>query len=311
MKTITYHYVRQRNAAMPSFIYLDQFNFELQLKYFQSNGGMVSRSEFLSLLETGRLPQSKYLLTFDDGLIEHEFVANKLRSYDALGLFYISTGPLSNGKSLGVHITHALLGCVKPETILASIGDILAIPIQTALQDRFENTYSSQDSPAALTQVKRLLNYQIPFDQLDFILDELCRLHMPDAKQFAFSQYLNHAQIKKMEDIGMIIGAHSVSHKSLARLPEARWKAEISESLSYVDKFKDRSNPLSFAYPYGGAHSYAATAQQFLTEQKCEFAFDINARDTTDADLVLLRQALPRFDCNQFPHGKASGVVSL
>lgn len=308
MKTITYHYVRTRNADMPKFIYLDSASFEKQLDYFEANGGIISRSEFLDLLTTGRLPKSKFLLTFDDGLIEHFHVAKSLKQRNALGLFYISTGPLCDQKPLGVHITHALLGCVAPELLLTSIRHILKNSQVTHLGEFTGNTYLTQDSPPALTQVKRLLNYQIPYAELSYVLEELCRLHAKHAAKFAFEQYLSHSEIRDMEEMGMIVGAHSVSHRSLARLSEKDWQKEIFESLRYIETIKSRCNPLSFAYPYGGAHNYHHSAPQYLEDQDCEFSFDVNHRDTTEADLVSLRHALPRFDCNQFAHGKASGV---
>ena len=61
----------------------------------------------------------------------------------------------------------------------------------------------------------------------------------------------------------------------------------------------------SFAYPYGGFHSFNADTEQLLNKHKCRFAFNVESRDINLDDLRR-KQALPRYDCNNFPHGSVN-----
>jgi len=61
----------------------------------------------------------------------------------------------------------------------------------------------------------------------------------------------------------------------------------------------------SFCYPFGGNHSFDAHTLGVLDRAGIEFAFSVEAREISARDLSEMRLALPRFDCNAFPHGQS------
>ncbi len=82
-------------------------------------------------------------------------------------------------------------------------------------------------------------------------------------------------------------------------------KREIETSFRYLaDLIGEEIS--TFAYPYGGFHSFTDETECLLAEQGALFSFNVEPRDVTSGDLVHRPQALPRYDCNLFEFGKAS-----
>ena len=112
--------------------------------------------------------------------------------------------------------------------------------------------------------------------------------------------YMSLNQIKKLYESGMVIGSHSVSHKIMSRLTEREFKKEIDESFTFLEKFTVYK---TFCYPYGGFHSFSEKIEQYLNTKSVSFSLNVESRDIDHNDLKNRRQALPRFDCNEFDHG--------
>jgi hypothetical protein len=62
----------------------------------------------------------------------------------------------------------------------------------------------------------------------------------------------------------------------------------------------------TFCYPYRGSHVVTPQPGQRLALRRRRAAFNVEPRDIEMPDLRSRPQALPRYDCNQFPHGQAS-----
>jgi hypothetical protein len=63
---------------------------------------------------------------------------------------------------------------------------------------------------------------------------------------------------------------------------------------------------MTFCYPFVGKHALTADTVSLLEDAGALCSFDVNPRDITAVDLREGRQALPRYDCNMFPYGRAS-----
>jgi hypothetical protein len=62
----------------------------------------------------------------------------------------------------------------------------------------------------------------------------------------------------------------------------------------------------TYCHPYGGFHSFDQNTCDLLAQAGVTYAFNVQSRDITAADITTSRYFLPRYDCNEFPHGKAS-----
>ena len=108
-----------------------------------------------------------------------------------------------------------------------------------------------------------------------------------------------------MDAAGMIVGSHGANHFLFSKLSVERQREEIAESFEYLSQVLGKP-VTTFCYPYGGSHAFTSHTVSLLEEAGTLFSFDVNPRDITAEDLRRGRQALPRYDCNMFPHGRAS-----
>ncbi len=308
MKAIMYHYVRPQSGGMPYFRYLALDSFRRQLDHFAETEGFVEKDAFLESLTTGQPVGKGVVLTFDDGFSDHyDYVLPELKKRGLWGIFYIPTHMYATGQLLDVHRIHVLLGKFGGEAILSRLRHILS---DTMLSHNhvaeFHNmTYATQDNDQSTSFVKRTLNYFISYEYREKVLDDLMEMFFGREQAIMSEFYMSDAKIKAMQDEGMMIGSHSVTHPVFSKLDEEAQRRELEDSFAFLEKATGGLQIRTFCYPYGGFHSFTPTTERLLDELGCRFAFNVEARDIEPADLENRRQALPRYDCNRFAHGAA------
>ncbi len=178
-------------------------------------------------------------------------------------------------------------------------------------REEFHNiTYVHQNNDEATTLFKQILNYFISYEYREQVVARLFdRIFGPDflsANQF----YMDRKMLRQMADQGMVIGSHGKNHLVFSKLSDQDQEAEIVDSVNILSDATAR--PIeTFCYPYGGRHTFTATTEALLENNGMAISFDVDNRDVTDQDFKEQPQALPRFDCNFFPFGKAHLGPSL
>ena len=99
MKSVMYHYIRNKSKLFPNYNILEKKNYINQIKKFSKTGLINSYKELF-------ISTDKFLTTFDDGFKDHIFAAEVLKKYNAIGIFFIPTSPLKNQIILDVHKSH-------------------------------------------------------------------------------------------------------------------------------------------------------------------------------------------------------------
>jgi peptidoglycan/xylan/chitin deacetylase (PgdA/CDA1 family) len=306
MKAVMYHYVRPAPEQLPCFRYLHVDDFTRQLDWFAHHDRILSREEFDAALETGE-PRDGIVLTFDDGLADHySYVLPQLVERGLFGIFYVCTAPLERRKLLDVHRTHLLLGRLGGQAALQRLSECLdpAMLSDAHVKDFREATYCTQDNDRATTSFKRILNYLIAYEHRERVLDQLFAQEF-DNEEVAEDFYLSAAQIREMDDLGMVMGSHGVNHYVFSKLSLEVQREEIRGSFDSLARVLGKP-VTTFCYPYGGRHTFTEETVSLLEQVGCLYAFSVNPRAVTSADLTEHPQALPRYDCNMFPHGRAS-----
>jgi peptidoglycan/xylan/chitin deacetylase (PgdA/CDA1 family) len=308
MKAIMYHYVREYDPRFPFFRFLDVGNFEKQLDYFQETFGFVCKEEWLQALERKKLgsAEGKVLLTFDDAMSCHyDYVFKALRKRNLWGIFYVPTQPYSNNKILDVHRVHLLCGAFTGSDLLRTLHTLLEesmIPDRKRKEFR-QFTYNRQENYAGVSAFKRILNYFVSYEYREELIDKVATKF-----DFEFPSTTFYVPIKKLKEMslhGNLIGAHTVSHPVMSKLNKVQQKAEICDSLGFLDSQLD-GDVKTYCHPYGGFHSFDGNTVQILKMAGVRFSFNVESRDICDDDLISSNQFLPRYDCNEFPFGKAS-----
>jgi peptidoglycan/xylan/chitin deacetylase (PgdA/CDA1 family) len=307
-----YHYVRQGREDLPYFRYLHIDDFKEQLDYLQKTYTLISKDDFLTAIKTNQPIDNAAILTFDDGLTDHIDVTNELLSRGLWGIFYLPTGCYTNNKLLNVHRIHMLLGKYGGPVILDALQNILTedMVVDTDVTRFHDIIYNLQENDAATSQVKKIMNFSVRDDVKDSVLDQLMAQFFDNEAELTKSYYLNESQIKFMHDNGMLLGAHSVSHPVFSKLSYDKQKSEIIESFQYIENITGPLPVKTFCYPYGGDHVFNDDTLKILNAENCLFSFSVEQKDIDTNDLKNRPQSLPRYDCNQFPHGRASMGVT-
>ncbi|MCR4378329.1 MAG: polysaccharide deacetylase family protein [Rhodospirillales bacterium] len=309
MKAIMYHYVRPTPAHMDHFRYLHIDDFRMQLDWLSEHQTFISREDFDTAIHEKKSPEG-IVLTFDDSLADHyKYVLPELKKRGLWGIFYVPTAIYHSKKILDVHRTHILLGHYGGKVSLKKLNAITTKEMMsddhTEEYDKY--TYVSQDNDNATTTFKKILNYFISYKYRDIVLTELINEYLGSADESSLVPdfYMTKEQIKEVHDAGMIIGSHGVNHLVMSKLNLAEQEKEIAESFSDLENITGR-RPFTFCYPYGGFHTFTDQTEQLLEKYGSKFSFNVEGRDILSNDIQDRPQALPRYDCNTFPFGKAS-----
>ncbi len=214
---------------------MDARRFDALCGWLTSWFNVLSLDQAVQHLKAGTLPARAACLTFDDGYADNYHVALPiLQRHGLRATFFIATGFLDGGCMWNDVIIESIRGSTAPVQDLHSLG--LGRHASGSLAER--RTVIA----ALIDQVKyRPVQERIVLAQQ---ITELARVQLP-AKLMMTS-----GEVKAMRNAGMQIGAHTVSHPILARLPDAQARQEIQESQHTLERLLDERVGL-FAYPNG------------------------------------------------------------
>ena len=295
MKSIMYHYIRNKNKLFPYYDILKKKDYIKQIKKFSKTGLINSYEELF-------LDNDKYLPTFDDGIKDHIYAAEILRKYNAVGVFFIPTSPLRNNEILDVHKTHLIVGKIKG---LEALNELKKYLNKNKIKNyynqkekvKYEAAYKENNDELYKNEFKKIMNYYGNLKLKHKILDYLLKKFEIYIKPKDY--YLNKKEIRYLSSLGMIIGSHSESHTLLSRLTFKKQFEEIKNSKIFLEKIINK-NIDTFCYPYGGKISYNKNTLKILKKLKFKLAYTVEYRDINFKDIKNKPYELPRYDCNLF-----------
>ena len=295
MKSVMYHYIRNKNKLLPNYNILKKKDYINQIKKFSKFGLINSYKELF-------ISSDKFLPTFDDGFKDHIFAAEVLKKYNAIGIFFIPTSPLKNNIILDVHKTHLILGKVKSSEALSELEKYLYKNKINNFYDKkeklkYELAYNKHDEEVSKKKFKKIMNYYGDLNLKNKILDYLLKKFEINTKPKDY--YLNKKEIKYLVSLGMVIGSHTESHTLLSRLPYREQIKELNNSKIFLEKIINKDVD-TFCYPYGGKISYNNDTLKALKKLKYKLAYSEEYRDISLKDIQKNPYELPRYDCNLF-----------
>lgn len=299
---VMYHYVRNSETMPFSAIRaLPPALFERQLDWLQSRCRLIGFDQLAEAL-SGRasLPSDAALLTFDDGFVDHyATVLPILRQRGLSGVFFLAHdtyGPAP--RVLGVHKTHFLLARLGPDALAKAV--LQECELVLATEDARSGRVFGADrwERADERAVKELLNYQLPFDEADRVLDILFARHIGSQEAFARELYLNDGMIAEMVSAGMTFGFHTRSHRMLSRLTRRDQEVELSDGVSWIRTMTGQMQ-VPFCYPWGGPKTYTRETLALLEQTGYSMAFNTVRRRIDLAQDG--RFELPRVDTRDLP----------
>ena len=303
---IFYHYLRaSASACGPGIRPLSADHFAQQLDWLAARAEIIDYDTFAAAMAARRgFARPSVLLTFDDGVADHLAVAHaELARRGLSGVFFVNGDPFEpTPRLLNVHRAHLLLDALGAAPLLSEVRRILSAEV-TAVRAQSSGVYRYDGEPEQV--VKRLLNYELPYDDLDRVLTTLVGTHLGHEAAIAKRFYLSSTDVQHMSRHGMTFGYHTRKHRVLSRLDEAGQAEELTDGVALVQQLTGQSS-VPFCYPYGHQHTFNATSIRLLRELGYERAFTTGRRPARpEADEPF---EIPRFDTVDLPPRTTAAV---
>jgi peptidoglycan/xylan/chitin deacetylase (PgdA/CDA1 family) len=279
LSTLIFHRVLDRpDPLFPEEI--DAARFDTLCGWLRNWFNVLPLDEAVQRLAAGTLPARAAAITFDDGYEDNHRVALPILERHGLNAtFFVSTGFLDGGCMWNDVVIEALRAAPGPRLDLrrvegAELGEH-ALPDAAARR-------------AAIDAVIGRVKYLEPTLRLQVVHAVAQAAGLATLPQ----PMMQAAQVKALADRGMRVGAHTVQHPILARLPDGAALSEISQGKARLEAIVGRPVTL-FAYPNGkpGTDYSAATvalARRAGFAAAVSTAWGVSRQDTC-------RFQLPRF----------------
>jgi peptidoglycan/xylan/chitin deacetylase (PgdA/CDA1 family) len=234
---LIYHRVlRRRDPLFPSEV--DAETFDWQLNALKSCFTVLPLHEATELMRERALPPRAACITFDDGYADNaELALPLLRRHGLHATFFVASGFLDGGRMWN--------DCVIEVIRQARSGMLDARRLGYG---QFP-LHSLADRQHAIGALLEKLKY-LPMAQRSVQvrrLAELADCTLPEKLM------MSSAQVRQLHRCGMGIGAHTLRHPILARLPLAVAKREIEEGREKLQQLIG-ADVTMFAYPNGKPH---------------------------------------------------------
>lgn len=208
--------------------------FDWQMQTLARHFSPLSLQEALSRAQAQTLPERAVCVTFDDGYADNAQCALPiLQRHGVPASVFVSTAYLNGGRMWNDSVREALRIAPEGQLDLSDIG-----------LERFQLSGMDERRVAA-EKIITAIKHRDPAERARLVAHiEHCVGDLPD------DLMLTTAQLRRLVEGGIEIGAHTVSHPILASvsLPEA--EAEIAGSKNALEEMLQRA-VTQFAYPNG------------------------------------------------------------
>ena len=248
-QVLTYHRVNKDAdpflAAVPTDV------FEAHMAYVASTHTVLPVEELVERAARRRLPRNALAITFDDGYRDTlTEAAPVLRRLGLPATVFLTTGLVGTG---AVSWFDRLALAFKLTRVAA-----LTVPAGSFALTSTDERLRTLD--AVLAHLKGLADSERS-RSVEAILDAL---GAPDDGSLA-DLMLTWDDVHALRMSGFSIGAHTVSHPVLSRVPPTRARVEIEQSRDAITAACGQA-PRSFAYPNGRAGDYTETVKTLVRE---------------------------------------------
>jgi peptidoglycan/xylan/chitin deacetylase (PgdA/CDA1 family) len=150
---------------------------------------------------------------------------------------------------------------------------------------------------AEVVLIKRLLQRELPRSLRRRILDRLFDLYVDVSEEvLARELYMTMEQVRCLRRNGMYVGSHGSRHAWMDRLEPEAQRADIDDSIAFLEQVGAPTNRWIMCYPYG-AHDASLRAVVREKGGVVGLATGGQKADIATDD----RLALPRVDTNDVP----------
>lgn len=283
---LVYHRVA-RTASDPFGQAVDPATFERQLRLLPRFGTIVPATELVARVRRGAPVDRAIVVTFDDGYVDNLTTAAPIAGRLGVPItVFVTVQPIRDGTpfwwdQLGL----AMLGPERP----AAAGDVVVGGISFSLR-------SGPERMEAVRRIHEMMRRESADRRAALLREVVARL--PDIGAADAGWPMTAAELRELSALpGVTIGAHTMTHPSLAALAEAEQRREMSASRAELERLLG-APPELMAYPFGKPGDISAQTQGLARAAGFAAAFTtvphpVNARSDPFA--------IPRLTVHEWP----------
>ena len=234
LSILIYHRVLpQRDPIFPGEVTHEDFR--RQLRAVKRSCRVLPLLDAVRLARAGRLPPRAACITFDDGYADNAEIALPILQEEGLhATFFIATGYLNGGRMWNDTVIEAMRRAPPGMLELGALG---------------LGSYLLE-GPDSRRQAIQALIGQLKYLPMAERQAQVERLAQAVGQPLPDDLMMSTAQLLRLRDAGMGLGAHTVGHPILARLPLEQARAEMARGKAELEQLLGQPVPL-FAYPNG------------------------------------------------------------
>ncbi len=237
--------------------------FDIQARFIAQHFTVLPLADAARQMADGSLPELAACITFDDGYANNLDVALPiLQRHGLTATVFVATGLLGDGRMFNDTIIESMRACPAP------LLDLSALNLgHIDLRDDVARA-------AAAKQLIERFKYEPPAARAEYAALIAERAGLTDARRLMMTP----DELRQLHAAGIDIGAHTVSHPILTRLPAAEAQNEIDSSYGTLTDLLGKS-PRTFAYPNGQpGQDYSAAHVEMVRNAGFECAVSTAAR---------------------------------
>lgn len=236
-----------------------QESFEQQVAFLKRNFEVITPGDLPAVRDRGR--GRVVMITFDDGYRDNFDLAFPILSaHNVPATFFICTGFIDDPR----------VAWWDEIAWMIRTSDVPALPAGEwfSAEVSLEDADRTEAIRGALRRYKELSG-QRTGGYMDFLREATGRHSGPGT---GADLWMTWDMIRRLHEAGMTIGAHTVRHQLLGRLPEAEQEREIVECRDRIAAEIGQA-PRAFAYPVGSKTAFTEATKSLLQKHGFESAF--------------------------------------
>jgi carbamoyltransferase len=292
---VSYHYCHPTNTWLKGTKSITPGEFDAQLRVLTQNFVCTTMGELMN--PAADLPETVAIVTFDDGFKDvAEYALPLLQRWRVPATVYCCSAPFLERTVLNVHRVHLLQAKLGLERFRQAFEELLVsrppVAIQPSTHPGLLGLYPYDDE--ATRRFKRLLNFDLPYHELDPVLRILFERFIGRDDEIAPKLYLSASDLRQCQDAGLEIGVHGHSHRVLSRLSEEEQRVELGTCVEYL-RHTCELREVHASYPYGIDGSWNEATKRVAASLGLASA-STKVRAITKPSDLRARWELPRYD---------------
>ncbi len=261
VRVLAYHGVDERHEPLLNF---DGFHvhpelFERHLRTLRGHYRVVALRDLVECFRGGRKPPRRSVaITFDDGYRNNlAYAAKLLGEFCMPATFFVTTGFIDE--------THRTWWFELRDAVKRTLS--AELPMDRSLgKDNIPLHYIGQRK-LAIVGLERELKSLRSEDREARLRAIYSALNIEPSKELPYPM-MTWDDINELQSRGHEIGAHTVSHISLAHESDATVGDEVRLSIARIAEKTGRT-PVLYSYPYGEAHHSSSAIAKIVQEAGC------------------------------------------